>query len=90
MKVALASILEGISPQERASIHISLLFANVKHTEHPTWNQPWLRSFVEDAWTYKDYNDRVDDSMMSWITDVSNKRMNFQSYSMLLIGRPSN
>ncbi|KAF4453060.1 integral membrane protein [Fusarium austroafricanum] len=42
-----------LSADEREDIHVSVLIAETNVTNHPNWNEPWLREAVDDAFTYE-------------------------------------
>lgn len=37
---------------EREDLHLKVLFATANASQHPTWNKPWLRSLVDEVFTY--------------------------------------
>jgi hypothetical protein len=51
-QLAIASALEGMFPQERADIHVGVLFAHTNPEDHPSWRNPRLRSLVDEAFSY--------------------------------------
>ncbi|KAF4971466.1 hypothetical protein FSARC_1694 [Fusarium sarcochroum] len=52
LPMTIGSLLHGLTKQERADLHISVLIAQTDPTRHPNWNQPWLRQAVDDVFTY--------------------------------------
>ncbi|KAK2803698.1 hypothetical protein FQN50_006916 [Emmonsiellopsis sp. PD_5] len=54
VETAIASLLHGLTPAERADIHLSILFAHTNSTAHPSLKQPWLLRAIDSAHTYTD------------------------------------
>jgi hypothetical protein len=48
---SVASILQGLSPEERADIYISIFFANTDPTLHPSYHVPWVRQVVDEVYS---------------------------------------
>ena len=53
---AIGSILHGLTPTERASLHLSVLFGDADPTWHPAYTQPWFLSLIDDPFTYASGN----------------------------------
>lgn len=51
-QTSIASLLNGLTQEERASLYLSVLIAETKPEKHPSWSQPWLREAVDDMHTY--------------------------------------
>lgn len=49
---AVGSMLAGLSPQERAALNLTVLFADTEPTTHPNWGNPWVQNVVDAAETY--------------------------------------
>lgn len=45
-------MLEGLSAEERADLHISLLIAHTDPRVHPTWNEDWVYQAVDEIHSY--------------------------------------
>ncbi|KAK2791588.1 hypothetical protein FQN52_004779 [Onygenales sp. PD_12] len=54
VETAIASLLHGLTPAERADIHLSILFAHTNSTAHPSLKQTWLLRAIDSAHTYTD------------------------------------
>lgn len=51
---SVGSMLEGLSPQERAAVNVSVLFANADGPAlHPDFGAPWLSALVDHAAGYE-------------------------------------
>lgn len=51
--VTVASILDNLSEQERATLSVHVLFALTSPEDHPDYNQPWLPNAVDRVYTYE-------------------------------------
>lgn len=51
-KTTIGSILEGLQPEERSDLYLSVLFTNTNPTIHPAWEQSWLDKLVDQYYTY--------------------------------------
>ncbi|PGG98973.1 hypothetical protein AJ80_09428 [Polytolypa hystricis UAMH7299] len=54
IETAVGSVLHGLTEPERADLFLTVFFANINASVHPTWEQPWLRPLADDAYTYDD------------------------------------
>ena len=45
-------MLEGLTEAERSALHVVAFFTNTDPAVHPTWHQPWLRSLLDEVFTY--------------------------------------
>ncbi|KAF4971328.1 hypothetical protein FZEAL_9878 [Fusarium zealandicum] len=52
-QTTIGSLLHGLTEQERADLHISVLIAETDPTRHPAWQQEWIREAVDDVFTYE-------------------------------------
>ncbi|KEQ68078.1 hypothetical protein M436DRAFT_77137 [Aureobasidium namibiae CBS 147.97] len=52
LDLAVASALQGLTPQERADVNIGVLFAHTNPEDHPSWHNPRLHDLVDEAFTY--------------------------------------
>ncbi|OJJ03142.1 hypothetical protein ASPVEDRAFT_134244 [Aspergillus versicolor CBS 583.65] len=52
LEKTIASLLTGLTPPERADLHLSTLIAEPDATTHPAWNTPWLHQALDDLYTY--------------------------------------
>ncbi|KAI4764759.1 hypothetical protein E4T52_03166 [Aureobasidium sp. EXF-3400] len=52
LNLAVASALQGLLPQERADIHVGVLFAHANPEDHPSWHDPRVRNLVDAAFSY--------------------------------------
>jgi hypothetical protein len=50
--VAIGSLLEGLTEDEREMLYIHVLFANTDPTIHPSWGKSWLRGVVDSVESY--------------------------------------
>lgn len=51
---AIGSMLEGLAPQERAALNVSVLFANVPDpARHPDFHAPWVSQLIDHASGYE-------------------------------------
>jgi hypothetical protein len=49
---SIGSMLEGLSVQERDSLHLYTLFADTDPSKHPSWRQPWLGRLLDGFESY--------------------------------------
>ncbi|KAI4850108.1 hypothetical protein E4T44_02938 [Aureobasidium sp. EXF-8845] len=68
LDLAVASALEGMFPQERADIHVGVLFAHTNPEDHPSWRNPRLRNLVDEAFSY---NTTLEDYAMLQDLEIS-------------------
>lgn len=55
---SVGSMLEGLSPQERAAVSVNVLFANaVGPSQHPDFGAPWLSALADHAAGYEGLSD---------------------------------
>ncbi|KAM7212137.1 hypothetical protein V8F06_012500 [Rhypophila decipiens] len=50
---SIGSLLAGLSPQERASFNLTVLFANLDPNKHRDWNAPWVSALIDHAAGYE-------------------------------------
>ncbi|KAI9663363.1 MAG: hypothetical protein M1831_002647 [Alyxoria varia] len=53
---AVGSLLHGMTPSERASLHLSLLFANAQPEKHSAYNEKWFLDLLDDHYGYSTAN----------------------------------
>jgi GR25 family glycosyltransferase involved in LPS biosynthesis len=51
-QTTVASLLEGLTPEERADLHIAVLIAETDPNVHPSWHKGWIHQAVNDMYTY--------------------------------------
>jgi hypothetical protein len=49
---SLGSMLEGLYPDERSALHISVFFADTTASNHPHWKDPWVERLADISYTY--------------------------------------
>lgn len=81
--VAVGSMLEGLTNEERSKLFAYVLFANVDPTVHPTFNQPWLNNAVDAAGGYN-----VSEEVMAHLRDLEERR-DFRAKGVLYVAIPS-
>lgn len=64
-------MLDGITPQERSSLHLNLLFTDLNATEHPSWHAPWLRSVMDSVWSYSSHENAISPEMRFWLKNIT-------------------
>jgi hypothetical protein len=67
--VAVGSMLEGLTDEERSKLFAYVMFANVDPAVHPTFNQPWLNNAVDAAGGYN-----VSEEIMAHLRDLEERR----------------
>jgi len=67
--VAVGSMLEGLTDEERSKLYSYVFFANTDPAVHPTWDKPWLRNAVDAALSYN-----VSESTMEHLRELEEKR----------------
>jgi GR25 family glycosyltransferase involved in LPS biosynthesis len=82
-QLAIGSALEGMFPQERADIHVGVLFAHTNPEYHPSWHNPRLRNLVDEAFSY---NTTLQNHTMvqDWETSNNFKRKGVFDYAYAL------
>lgn len=68
-KASVGSILEGLTPEERSDLYLSVHFANTNPSIHPSWDQPWLNRLVDKAYTYE-----TSDVIYQYMSDMEHNR----------------
>jgi hypothetical protein len=53
-RTTVGSILEGLRPEERETIHLLNMIANVDPSQHQAFNESWLHSLSDQVVTYQD------------------------------------
>lgn len=51
-QTTVASLLHGLTPEERADLHLSIFIAESDPERHPDWHSEWLSEAVDDIFTY--------------------------------------
>jgi hypothetical protein len=51
-KTTVGTILEGLSEEERANIHLILFIAHTDPSEHPAYSEPWLHELPDQVLLY--------------------------------------
>lgn len=51
-QTTVASLLHGLTTQEREDLYIAVLVAESDPEEHPIWHEDWVRTAVDDIYTY--------------------------------------
>ena len=54
LNVTVGALLDGLSPDQRASLAVHVLFAHVRPQQHPDYKLPWVSRLADHAFTYKD------------------------------------
>jgi hypothetical protein len=62
---AVASLLEGLTDEERSKLWVSVLFADTVVDKHPSWKQPWLVNAVDEIIGYN-VSEKVLGSLREW------------------------
>ncbi|KAJ3461093.1 hypothetical protein MRS44_011960 [Fusarium solani] len=52
-QTTLGTLLHGLTAQERADLHISVLIAETDPTRHSSWHEEWIRRAADDVHTYQ-------------------------------------
>jgi GR25 family glycosyltransferase involved in LPS biosynthesis len=79
-QLAIGSALEGMFPQERADIHVGVLFAHTNPEDHPSWHNPRLRNLVDEAFSY-DTTLQNHTTIQDWETSHNYKRKGVYDYT---------
>jgi GR25 family glycosyltransferase involved in LPS biosynthesis len=79
-QLAIASALEGMFPQERADIHVGVLFAHTNPEDHPSWRNPRLRNLVDEAFSYNTTSQNHT-MIQDWETSHNYKRKGVFDYT---------
>jgi hypothetical protein len=57
LDVAIGSLLQGLTGEERNAIHLMVLIANTDPGDHDSYHTPWLHDLADQVLTYKDIPD---------------------------------
>nr|POE54937.1 hypothetical protein CFP56_64610 [Quercus suber] len=52
LEIAVASLLQGLTSEERQDLHLTILVAETEPSNHPNWRQAWMEHAVDDIVTY--------------------------------------
>ncbi|KAI0903525.1 integral membrane protein [Ustulina deusta] len=58
LKLALGSLQQGLSAEERKRLHFVVLLAHMEPKEHPDYGEPWLAGMVDKIASYHDDEER--------------------------------
>ncbi|KAL8995729.1 MAG: hypothetical protein Q9169_004587 [Polycauliona sp. 2 TL-2023] len=61
------SLLEGLTQDQRSSIHLAIFFAQTDPSQHPVYNDPWLRSVANEILQYEASFDTM--ARLRWFED---------------------
>ena len=53
-QTSIGSMLASLTPIERSDLEVKVLFATRNESRHQTWNEPWVKYLVDQAYTYRD------------------------------------
>ncbi|KAI0505295.1 integral membrane protein [Xylaria bambusicola] len=59
LKLALGSLQQGLSFDERMSLRFVVLLAHINQTDHPDYGQPWLTGMADEIVSYQDDENRL-------------------------------
>lgn len=65
LRTAVGSLLQGLSPEERAEIHLIVFIPHSDPTIHPAYTEQWLPNLADDILVYD-----VDDRQMQHIKEM--------------------
>lgn len=80
---AIASMLEGLTDEERAKILVHAFFVNTDPTVHDSWNATWLRKGVDHVWSYD-----IDNETMAHLQALEEAR-DFREKGVLYVTKKS-
>lgn len=60
LRSAIGSLLEGLTEDERARIHLKVFIANTDPTVHPAYNETWLHDLADELLLYDLPDDELD------------------------------
>lgn len=55
----IGSLLEGLSDDHRDSIHLAVFFAQTDPSQHPIYNEPWLKNVADEILQYEVSNETM-------------------------------
>jgi N-Acetylglucosaminyltransferase-IV (GnT-IV) conserved region len=84
LKATLGSIQQGLTSQERASLHIVVLLAHVDEYENPDYGQPWLEGMVDTLASYRDDTGRLTVATELEKNETSREEKSKFDYSVVL------
>lgn len=55
----IGSLLEGLTDDQRGSIHLAVFFAQTDPSQHPIYNEPWLKNLANEILQYDVSNETM-------------------------------
>ena len=55
----IGSLLEGLSDDHRDSIHLAVFIAQTDPSQHPIYNEPWLKNVADEILQYEVSNETM-------------------------------
>lgn len=79
LRTAVGSLLEGLTEDERARIHLKVFIANTDPTIHPAYNETWLHDLIDELLLYDLPDDELD-----WLDHLEGRQKGTFDYRYLL------
>lgn len=84
LRTTVGSLLEGLSPEERAGVYLMVFLPHTDPTIHPAYHESWLANLVDEILVYN-----VSDSELAYIQslerdDVEHRTKGLYDYTYLL------
>lgn len=83
LKSTVGSLQEGLSKQERESLHFVVLLAHTDPTRHQDYDKPWLFEAVDRLPKYRDDSSRLEAAKQLELEGLHNPKARFD-YSIVL------
>jgi hypothetical protein len=83
LKSTLGSLQQGLTDDERATLHFVVLLAHVDESEHPDYGERWLQAMVDTFASYRDNEKRLE-TAVSMESDPDHAKKSKFDYSVVL------
>jgi len=64
LRIALASLLDGLTEEERSRMHLIVFIADLKPEEHPAYHEPWLFALADEVLTHQLSPSELEDALL--------------------------
>ncbi|KFY38783.1 hypothetical protein V494_04202 [Pseudogymnoascus sp. VKM F-4513 (FW-928)] len=69
VQLAVGSLVRDLTPEERNSIHVAVLFAHTNPSDHPLFNAPWLSGLLDAPLSYN-----ISESELAHLKELEKER----------------
>ncbi|KAK4695617.1 hypothetical protein P7C71_g2162, partial [Lecanoromycetidae sp. Uapishka_2] len=83
VKRTIGSLLDGLTPNDRAEIYFAVLIAHTASNEHPVYGEQWLTNVVDKVLLY-DVSQKKADDLLQWETAKDYRKKAIFDYTYVL------